>query len=201
MKRGIILVLLVVGLLLVSGIEGCILEDIIGRQPEEEAKQLADGTAEGSMATVLARSLAKIEDCTMNELISKLNMIYTEQGKGKYEPSKEEIAELEASLEAMKKCAQRIEKDVSKISESEYLVSHSFIVSANCQQPMSSSGGENFLQIEVNIATETTNVIKGAFDERQKQDIQTTIQMIEDMGDCGALMMMSTTSTSATPRA
>ena len=194
MNRTILISLLIVGLLLVSGVNGC-----VEQQPEEKAEQLADETAEGGVVTALAQSLTKIDDCTMNELISNIKEIYASQGMGEFEPSEEERATTEAFLESAKKCAQRIEKSVSKISESEYLVSYSFISSPDCQQSMLSPDTENFLQIQANIATGTTDVVKGAFDENKRKNIQAMIQQLEDMGNCGALMMMGTVSASTAP--
>jgi len=188
MKK-IILIGLLILLVLISG---------CAEQPEEKAKQLADRTDEGNVINAMAQSFTKIKDCTMDEIISNLGELYKSQGREYLGITDEERATVETALETAKECKQRIEKVVSKISGSEYLVSYSFISSANCQQPMP-SGGENFLQIEVNTATETTNVIKGAFNEQQKQGVQVQIKQIENLGNCGAILMIGSVSSSHAP--
>ena len=193
MNKTILISLLIAGLLLVSGMEGC----VTASQPEEKAKQLADKTAEGSAIIALSQSLAKIKDCTIDEVISVTEGVYAKQGMGEFDPSEEEMAQMESLLESAKKCPQRIEKSASKTSETEYLVSYSFVTPDGCQQSgMGPPDGENFVQVEVNIAEETTNVIKGAFNEDQKKGVQDQIQMMNDMGNCGSLMMMATVSSS-----
>ena len=187
MKTKILIGLLIIGILLISG--------CVEQQPEEKAKQLADGTAEGKMVVVMDQSFSKIKDCTMDEILSNLDELYESQGREYNGLTNEEKAGVEIALEDAKKCMQGIERDVSKISETEYLVSYSFNIPAGCQDSMP-SGGEDFLQIEVNTAAGTTNVIKGAFDESQKQELQNRIQQIEDMGNCGAVMMIGTVSSS-----
>lgn len=143
------------------------------------------------------QSTKKIKDCTIDEIISITEEMYVKQGMEKqgvekFDPSAEEIAQMESLLESAKRCPQKMEKSASKISETEYLVSYSFAAqTADCQQFSMGPNSENFIQIEVNTATGTTNVIKGAFSEEQRQGVQAQIQSIKDMGNCGSLMTMA----------
>ncbi len=189
-KGGKMKIRFLIGLLVIIVlISGCV------EQPEEKAKQLADGTAEGKMVVVMDQSFSRIKDCTMDEIFSNLDELYESQGREYNGLTNEEKAGVETALENAKKCMQGIERDVSKISETEYLVSYSFNIPAGCQDSMP-SGGEDFLQIEVNTAAGTTNVIKGAVNEEQKQYQQTMIQQLKNMDNCGAVMMMGTVSSS-----
>lgn len=162
--------------------------------PEEKAKQLADATPEGNVATTLGSSLSKIENCTVDELIGAMRILYASQGmQDMPEPSDAERAMIEDMLNELKGCSPSVGKSVSETAANEYLVSYSFTTDASCSQNLPVSNTEDFLQIQVNVETGATDVITGKLEAGQKAQAEEMIQAMGLMGNCGGLMFFAST--------
>jgi hypothetical protein len=175
------LLILLVAVLLLSG---CTIAGI-PVSPEEEAKGLADQTAEAEFLMLTGQQFLKFQECTMEELESVIPTPPSDE---------EQRAQLASYLEQLKQCTPVLNRTATKQAENQYLVSYSFIPASGCGLGLFSEMGD-FMQVEVNIGTKTANVVKGAISQEQ---IQTGQMMMQGLGNCAAMIMfMATASASA----
>jgi len=157
--------------------------------PEQKAVALADNVPEVRAMLLLVDSLANVEKCTPEKLYAAYQTTSALGGQQMPPLTEEQKQQMQQGItqaaQFVKKCAPRVEKSVTKESESVYDVNYSLLTSGESECGTAAQG----VTIKADIEKGTTEPLgREGFDAQTAQQLELAITAF---GECTPLLMSS----------